>query len=110
MNVTSERINELLKENGGTQRWLADNAEVSPAAVNKWIRNSKGITIKHAQRCADLLGCSSAYLLGFSDKRTLQDEADALRYELIGRQFEKAYIEIKKAFQLTESTGEEKSA
>ena len=65
------RLKELRKEKGLTQKGLADEIGVSKITVLRWENEERQIKIDKAQKLADYFGVSVGYLLGFG---TIEEE------------------------------------
>ena len=74
---TAERLKALLEDRGCKQKELAAASGFSPAAVSKWLSGDAGMSKEAAEKCAEHLGCSPAYLLGYTDFMTYDDEMKA---------------------------------
>lgn len=61
------RLKELRKEKGLSQKALADNFEVTEKTVSRWENGESQIKPDKAQQLADYFGVSVGYLLGYSD-------------------------------------------
>ena len=61
------RLKELRKEKGLTQKKLADIAEVSKRTLIYWENGESQIKPEKAEKLADFFGVSVGYLLGYDD-------------------------------------------
>lgn len=50
------KIKVVLDEQGRRQDWLADQVGVAPATVNRWIKGSRTVDVRNAQKIAAVLG------------------------------------------------------
>lgn len=84
------RLKELRKEKKLTQQELADYMQVTRRGYQKWENGESQIKPDKAQRLADFLGVTPAYLLGYSDfparnlRELLTHEVKSLKeYEVV---------------------------
>ena len=68
METFSIRIKELRKENGLTQKQLADKLQTTNSAVCDWERGRTQPDLETLAKIASLFSVSSDYLLGLSDE------------------------------------------
>ncbi len=66
-NVIKNRIQELRKENGLTQKELADLCKVKQSCVSKWERGATLPDIEMVIILTKILNTTSDYLLGIKD-------------------------------------------
>lgn len=66
-NHISKRIKELRKENGLTQKELADLCQIKQSCVSKWERGATLPDIEMVIVLTKILHTSSDYLLGIKD-------------------------------------------
>lgn len=67
MSVFSERLNALIKQNGWSQRELAQKVDVTQAAISFYVRGEKLPNSGVLVRIAKALGTTPNYLLGVSE-------------------------------------------
>ena len=67
MNTFSTRIKELRKENGYTQRALAEMLELTNSTVCDWETGRSEPDLETLKRLAQLFSVSTDYLLGLSE-------------------------------------------
>ncbi|KZN99393.1 helix-turn-helix domain-containing protein [Pseudobacillus badius] len=63
----NNRIRELRKKSGLTQKELADKVNVSPQVISNWERRYTNPDYDDVKKLAEIFDCSSDYLLGRSD-------------------------------------------
>ncbi|MFL0365336.1 helix-turn-helix domain-containing protein [Pseudobacillus sp. 179-B 2D1 NHS] len=63
----NNRIRELRKKSGLTQRELANKVNVSPQVISNWERNYTNPDHDDVKKLSEIFDCSSDYLLGISD-------------------------------------------
>ena len=68
MTIASERIKELRKKNGMTQKELAEILNVSQNAVYNWENDKRAPNADVIKQIASFFGVSPAYLLGWQDQ------------------------------------------
>lgn len=61
------RLKELRKEKKLTQQELADYMQITRRGYQKWENGESQIKTEKAEKLADFLGVTPAYLLGYSD-------------------------------------------
>ncbi len=71
-----ERLKTERKALGWTQQKLADKINTSRSNVANWENGNNEASPDLLGKLADLFGCSTDYLLGRTDKRTIYDEWD----------------------------------
>ena len=64
MSEFSERLSELIFENGLNKKTLAKNVGISAACITHYIQDKRLPTIKSLILLADYFGCSTDFLLG----------------------------------------------
>jgi transcriptional regulator with XRE-family HTH domain len=67
MRIFSQRIKELRKENGYTQRELATKLELTNSTVCDWETGRSEPDLETLKKIAQLFSVSTDYLLGLSD-------------------------------------------
>ena len=75
------RIYELMKEQGITQKRLADELQVSYSSLNNYLNGRRWLHLEHIRVLSRCLNTSSDYLLGLSDQthpHHLPDDETAL--------------------------------
>lgn len=77
------RLKEIRKEQGKTQKELATLLGVTEMTISRW-ENMEELSIKHeqAQRLAEYFGVSDSYLLGYSDFKTPMETLLAAKEDL----------------------------
>ncbi|MDQ8759074.1 helix-turn-helix domain-containing protein [Streptococcus ruminantium] len=83
----TERLKQLRKEKGLTQKELAQLLNISQPAYAQWERNIKNPTQENLSQLAQILDTSTDYLLGNTSIKNFQDldietVKDSLRYSL----------------------------
>lgn len=91
------RLKELRKEKGLSQQAVANELGIHCRTLQNWESGATQIKIEKAEKLADFLGVTPAYLLGYSDfparnlRELLTHEVKALKeYEVVrvgGRNF-----------------------
>lgn len=88
-NITTERIAELMREQGLKQVDLADAVGVRPLAVGRWLRGENAISPFNLERVANALNTTVRYLRGLpgaykskDDLKRAELQAEALFSEL----------------------------
>lgn len=76
------RLKELRKEKGLTQRGLADDIGVHFRTLQNWEYGESQIKIDKAQTLADYFEVTVAYLLGYSDFKENDNLKDLLFHEI----------------------------
>lgn len=96
---TVERLNELLKEKGKNQAWLARKLSISPSSISYWLSGQKMPSRENVRLLAQVLGCSPSYILGYTDYRT-EEEEKAMHADLAKHQMEIRRKREKKIYDL----------
>lgn len=68
MSEFSERLSELIFENGLNKKTLAKNVGISAACITHYIQDKRLPTIKSLILLADYFGCSTDFLLGKEER------------------------------------------
>ena len=63
----SERLCDLLQENKSSVNFLAQDLNLNPSAIYKWIRKVSVPSFENAIALADYFGCSLDYLFGLKE-------------------------------------------
>ena len=63
----SERLCDLLQENKSSVNFLAQDLNLNPSAIHKWIRKVSVPSFENALALADYFGCSLDYLFGLKE-------------------------------------------
>ena len=63
----SERLCDLLQENKSSVNFLAQDLNLNPSAIYKWIRKVSVPSFENALALADYFGCSLDYLFGLKE-------------------------------------------
>ena len=63
----SERLCDLLQENKSSVTFLAQDLNLNPSAIYKWIRKVSVPSFENALALADYFGCSLDYLFGLKE-------------------------------------------
>ena len=63
----SERLCDLLQENKSSVNFLAQDLNLNPSAIYKWIRQVSVPSFENALALADYFGCSLDYLFGLKE-------------------------------------------
>ena len=63
----SERLCDLLQENKSSVNFLAQDLNLNPSAIYKWIRKVSVPSFENALALADYFGCSLDYLFGLNE-------------------------------------------
>ena len=63
----SERLCDLLQENKSSVNFLAQDLNLNPSAIYKWIRKVSAPSFENALALADYFGCSLDYLFGLKE-------------------------------------------
>ena len=62
-----ERLSYIIKTNGYTQRQLAKELNISPSAINYWIKNKREPDIENIISISKIFNITSDYLLGLTN-------------------------------------------
>lgn len=85
MDTWNIRAKARLKEVGRTQDWLAEQFEMTPGGVQKWLAGTRQPSLEEINRIAHLLHCPPVWLTHGLDAAELtdglkQEARDSLRY------------------------------
>jgi transcriptional regulator len=70
------KLQELRKSKGDTQKTLAELLGVSEMTISRWEKEKElKIKYEYTQKLADYFGVSVGYLLGYEDYKTIQNDA-----------------------------------
>ncbi|MCP3764061.1 helix-turn-helix transcriptional regulator [Domibacillus sp. A3M-37] len=72
----NNRIRELRKKIGLTQRELAEKISVSPQVISNWERNYTNPDHADVKKLSEIFECSTDYLLGTSDSHFNPAQSD----------------------------------
>ncbi|HEM3485240.1 TPA: helix-turn-helix domain-containing protein [Streptococcus suis] len=81
----SERLKQLRKEAGLTQKNIADNFNTSPQSYAQWEKGLRSPSKESLEKLADFFNVSTDYLLGNSDIRNPEEEIDLDDFEMLYR-------------------------
>ncbi|MBO4108674.1 helix-turn-helix domain-containing protein [Streptococcus suis] len=81
----SERLKQLRKEAGLTQKNIADNFNTSPQSYAQWEKGLRSPSKESLEKLADFFNISTDYLLGNSDIRNPEEEIDLDDFEMLYR-------------------------
>lgn len=87
----SDRLRQMLKERGMTQKDLAAEAGITEAAVSHYLKGDRWPRASVLSRMADILGTSSDYLMGGTEGDTDAEIREAKR--LIARNVRQLSLE-----------------
>lgn len=76
------RLKELRESKGLSQKALAAILSVSQGTIGNWESGIREPNFEMVQRLADYFRVTTDYLLGISDKRTLNEELDEVEFAL----------------------------
>ena len=83
MNKTTDifisRLEEMRKEKGFTQRELASKGRVNEVSMSRYIKGERVPTVTTIVSIAQVLGASVDYLVGTSNVKKRQNNADRIR-------------------------------
>lgn len=104
MSIFSERISELMKSNGLSQKELAIKAGVTESAMSYYVNGDRTPRSDVLTRIAKALGTTTDYLLGNTSEAALNSTDDNLQYlqrnlgKLNTEQLKRAETILKAAF------------
>ncbi|HEL1795883.1 TPA: helix-turn-helix domain-containing protein [Streptococcus suis] len=81
----TERLKQLRKEAGLTQKNIADSFNTSPQSYAQWEKGLRSPSKESLEKLADYFKVSTDYLLGNSDIRNPEEEIDLDDFELLYR-------------------------
>ncbi|HEM3505060.1 TPA: helix-turn-helix domain-containing protein [Streptococcus suis] len=81
----AERLKQLRKEAGLTQKSIADHFNIKQPTYSQWEQGKRGPSDETLQRFASFFNVSTDYLLGNSDIRNPEEEIDLDDFELLYR-------------------------
>lgn len=90
MSTFGQRLTELIKESGKSQKEVAEAIEVSQAAISFYVCDQSYPKFDTVVRIAKCFGVTTDYLFGLTDQRgpeksidELKRERDLLNYEIV---------------------------
>lgn len=104
MSIFSERMSELMKSNGLSQKELAIKAGVTESAMSYYAKGERTPRSDVLTRIAKALGTTTDYLLGNASEATLNSDSKDLQYlqrnlrKLSTEQLKRAETMLKAAF------------
>ncbi|HEM3666834.1 TPA: helix-turn-helix domain-containing protein [Streptococcus suis] len=93
----AERLKQLRKEAGLTQKSIADHFNIKQPTYSQWEQGKRGPSDDTLQRFASFFNVSTDYLLGNSEIRNPEEEIDLDDFEILYRNTSKGLSEEDKA-------------
>jgi transcriptional regulator with XRE-family HTH domain len=83
MSVFIDRVQALLEEKGLSQKWLADQSNLSPANISRYLSGIHTPNIEIIMPIASALSVSVDYLLGLTDVQSPRGKIDEIAFALL---------------------------
>ncbi|MEG3310974.1 helix-turn-helix domain-containing protein [Streptococcus sp. SS-4456] len=93
----AERLKQLRKEAGLTQKSIADHFNIKQPTYSQWEQGKRGPSDETLQRFASFFNVSTDYLLGNSDIRNPEEDINLSDFEILYRNTSKGLSDNEQA-------------